>query len=529
MKTVAFFVGVAGISLLVASPSACAENQAVIVHEWGTFTSLQDEHGQAIGGINVDDEPVPGFVWQYANRMVAGQYSQDSGNFGLPPYNSDGGKGWTAGDPTVTMRLETPVIYVYPPKGQSPQSVPPLDVHVDFHGGVLSQYYPYALTDGADLNGKTPYLQKQGITESMSTGLTWKGVRLGSAVAPVETEDKVWTTPREVSAPILEVTDSDAWNSQTHKPGITTAEHFLFYRGVGHLDSPFEVASDGTGKKGAMQMGSPWRDGVGSLDAAWIVDIRADGSCASRTFTRESKNPLEGLNAFWTTGGMLWFPNFSSAFGEADFSANNLDKLKASMRSALVKAGLYPDEASAMLRTWDLSYFKSPGLRFFYMVPREWVDKVLPLKITGAPTQITRVMVGRIELITDEQRAALQRLSDGPCPDLPAFKLVAQKALQASNLPKAEVEAYYRGEKPLSDLGLTIPPLIRDYLSLGRFRDALMLHEFWQQKSMPLAQFINQNGMAPPGVEIKGRDLVPLPPDVSLKNPGRPTAQELHL
>ena len=70
----------------------------VIVHEWGTFTCLQDGQGQAIGGINVDDEPAPGFVFQYANRLVQAQYSHAQESFGLPPYNFDG-KGWSSGDP----------------------------------------------------------------------------------------------------------------------------------------------------------------------------------------------------------------------------------------------------------------------------------------------------------------------------------------------------------------------------------------------------------------------------------------------
>ena len=122
MKSFVFLLGLAVLAQFAASSAARADDK-VIVHEWGTFTCLQDDQGNAIGGINVDDEPVPAFVWQYANRLVAGQYSKDSRNFGLPPYNSDGGKGWTNGDPTVTMRLETPVIYIYPPKGQTPQSV----------------------------------------------------------------------------------------------------------------------------------------------------------------------------------------------------------------------------------------------------------------------------------------------------------------------------------------------------------------------------------------------------------------------
>jgi len=34
----------------------------LIVHEWGTFTSLQNEQGNELPGINTDDEPVPQFV-----------------------------------------------------------------------------------------------------------------------------------------------------------------------------------------------------------------------------------------------------------------------------------------------------------------------------------------------------------------------------------------------------------------------------------------------------------------------------------
>ena len=34
----------------------------LIVHEWGTFTSLHDEAGRTIDGINTDDEPLPPFV-----------------------------------------------------------------------------------------------------------------------------------------------------------------------------------------------------------------------------------------------------------------------------------------------------------------------------------------------------------------------------------------------------------------------------------------------------------------------------------
>jgi hypothetical protein len=482
----------------------------VIVHEWGTFTSLQDEQGEAIKGINVDDEPVPSFIYNQGVVPVTAQYSQLERNFGLPPYYIVTSKGWQPDDPDVTMRLETPVIYFYPPKGQTAGSVPLLNVHVDFHGGILSQSYPYATLEGAS-SGIFGYANQRGVLNtinavtwklsSMTSSLTWKNVRLGSTGKPVETDDKVWTTPREVSAPLLEVT-APIYDANGHHDEAQP-EHFLFYRGVGHLDSPISLIPNGSGKKGGMEVISHHREeALEKYDDGWMVEIRPDGNCAFRPLHNFMEGMTEGSNVYYSSLVGLSPKSFvslspSASFTDHDFSADNLTQLKASMQAALVKEGLYPDEGSAMLRTWELSYFKSPGLRFFYIVPRAWTDKVLPLKITGAPTEITRVMVGRIELITDEQKAALARLATGPCPDLASVKKAAQDALQKSTLPKDEVAAFYRGEKPLSALGIPLPPLVQDYLSLGRFRDALIVHEQQQHPSVALAQFIKDNGLAP--------------------------------
>jgi hypothetical protein len=190
-------------ALLIAGPSRAAQQAPVIVHEWGTFTSLQDENGKAIGGINVDDEPVPNFIYTDGGPQIIDQHLVAQVQiFGLPPYFM--GKDWPAQDPAVTMRLETPVLYIYPPKGEALRSVPPLTVHVDFHGGILSQYFPEARFDGAGLIPGTT-VHRAPLAADTTTSLTWSGVRLGSTHRPVQTDDAVWTTPRETSAPLLEV------------------------------------------------------------------------------------------------------------------------------------------------------------------------------------------------------------------------------------------------------------------------------------------------------------------------------------
>ena len=471
-------------AVLLCSGCAARGENPVIVHEWGTFTSLQDENGKAIGGINVDDEPVPNFV--YGAGFVHDLNGANAYNFGLPPYPLE--KGWRPADQDVTMRLETPVIYFYPPKDDAQNSALRLTVHVDFHGGLLSQYYPYAEMQGFP-NMLNP--QQEIHLADCNSGLTWTVTHFGSAQEPPETPDKVWTTPREVSAPEIEV-KGRTWNQNGDQQATAEAEHFLFYRGVGHLNSPILLAPDGSGQKGSMEMGAATRSGISHLNAAWIVDIHENGVCAFRDLAQtEAKDALGPL-----TIGHVWFPNFSASFEEADFRRENLSLLKNSMQTALMKAGLYHDEASAMLRTWELSYFKSPGLRFFYIVPPSWLDKTLPLMITGAPVDITRVMVGRIELISDEQKATLARLANEPCPNLADLKQQARVMIAAAPYSRQDADEFQSGARPLTDLGITLSPSVRDYLSLGRFRDALIVHEQAEHPSDNLAQFIKDNDLA---------------------------------
>ena len=69
-------------------------------------------------------------------------------------------------------------------------------------------------------------------------------------------------------------------------------------------------------------------------------------------------------------------------FALADFGSNQIDRLTAAMHGELTAAGLYEDEASAMLATWRQAYFRQPGLRLFFVVPRAWTDRILPLRVS---------------------------------------------------------------------------------------------------------------------------------------------------
>ncbi|MFO0982582.1 MAG: hypothetical protein U1E76_12755 [Planctomycetota bacterium] len=75
--------------------------------------------------------------------------------------------------------------------------------------------------------------------------------------------------------------------------------------------------------------------------------------------------------------------------------------LRRALLTTLVAQGLYDKEASAMLATWDDSWFE-PGLRVISIVPAAVTDEVMPMSIEPHPDKIERVLVGRTEIITAE-------------------------------------------------------------------------------------------------------------------------------
>jgi hypothetical protein len=85
----------------------------------------------------------------------------------------------------------------------------------------------------------------------------------------------------------------------------------------------------------------------------------------------------------------------------------SVDTLAIDLEGILVEQGLYPDEAHAMVETWKDSWFEE-GRRLIYIVPRGFIDKVLPLTITPSPDQIVRVFVGRLEIVTPATTQAVE-------------------------------------------------------------------------------------------------------------------------
>jgi hypothetical protein len=436
-----------------ARPAASPDDH-LIVHEWGTFTALQDEHGHPIGGINTDDEPVPDFVHNLHGELV-------QNNSQLPPVYF---KGWPRCDRDVLVRLETPVIYFHPPRGSG---VTHLDVDVEFKGGWLTQFYPDAKATAPGLHDERAQF---GVLNANTVGsLSWRDLAIGTGKGGPQTHDRVWTAPRDVEAADV-----------TTRAG--ESERYLFYRGVGHINAPLQISREGH----ELAIRADWGEWVRhdpqfTVGPLWLVDVKPDGSCAVRSMKaikvrQASRDPLGHMEA---------------DFEASDYRADNLAVVRRELKEALVREGLYSDEADGLLNTWEVSYFKRPGTRVFFMVPPIWTQHYLPLHISQS-AYINRVMVGRIELVTPRQRQLLSQISQGPASN-PRWLDESLQRMQANKEARYREDWYqqaYEGKRSLESMGFTMPADYRAYLDLGRFRNALVLDELKNHPTQELERFV---------------------------------------
>jgi hypothetical protein len=447
----------AGVRTIRSSPT-----DRLTVHEWGTFTCLQDEAGRGITGLNTDDEAVPKFVHRLADHLVSRPTE-------LAPIFF---KGIPRCHPSVVMRLETPVMYFYPPRdAELPMKV---DVRVDFRGGWISEFYPDAEFVAPGFDGGR--WQFGPIGKQTVGSLTWRNLSITDAQsAGPQTDARVWLAPRKVEA----------------APVVTPkgeSEHYLFYRGVGNLQAPLRIVRHP--KKGIVRPPKVGGDVLAfhaqvdpaleldqplTLPGVWLVHVREDGAVAYRTLDPITLTPR-------AAGTLATTP---ADFDDAAYATANLPRLRDEMRQALIADGLYEDEAEAMLATWELAYFKSEGLRVFFLLPQAWTDAVLPVTVSR-PTDLKRTMVGRIELVTPRDRELLSRIAKGPASSSDWL----HKQMQHDERLRNAYGNLSEGKATLRDLKIDMPADYRAYVGLGRFRNALVLDELTRRPTQALRDFV---------------------------------------
>jgi len=289
------------------------------IHEWGTFTALMTENARELGWINTEDEPVPPFCHRLSRSLLVPIDDL------APTYQKDAPRA----HPDVTLRLETPVVYFHPPSwAKLPQKV---DLRVDFRGGWLTEYYPDAKVGAPGLQTRT--FQYGRINQGTQGSLEWKGLEIGKEGTFPPTDDRVWLSPRNVKAAPITAVGGES-------------ERFLFYRGVAFSQAPLKASRCGEGKQFYLRS---WlarelteRRPV-KFGRMWLADIREDGATAFRTIAGQKKEDLNLEN-----GTVI-----PATFEEKDYSLARLNALRDEMHAGLVAEGLNPDEADALLNTWD--------------------------------------------------------------------------------------------------------------------------------------------------------------------------------
>ncbi|HCS20105.1 MAG TPA: hypothetical protein DIW47_06005 [Bacteroidetes bacterium] len=322
---------------LVCGFSLQAQND-LVVHEWGTFTTLSCSNGKQYKEPLHSKEKLPDFVY---NQRYKFEYFDTKNEVWRNSF---------ANMFDANMGMETPVLYFYSTNAVN------FELSVEFNNGTISQFYPNP-TKTESFISPTVNFQLDGHTGYA----TWRGFvhPKASTVQPTYPDEEVnaiWRHPREVAANIVDVNGK--------------REKYLFYRGLGHYDCPITVenALNGDVKiTNTMNEMLPFYICTELIDG--VVQVHAYGSLLKGTCN--SFNRSEKLNV----------------------------DAKELMTKALISQGLYEDEARAMIATWDESYFRSTGMKVFWIVPNSIIDQLLPLNINPQPKEVKRAFFGRIEVM----------------------------------------------------------------------------------------------------------------------------------
>jgi hypothetical protein len=263
----------------------------------------------------------------------------------------------------MQVKMETPVIYIYSDAERE------VAVKVGFPKGAMTQWYP-------QVRGLAPAVDDS--KSQLSNGMIdWGTVRVlapgvGAAKMPATEAGDPWIHARETKANILRVCGA-SFNDSTKE--ATQHERFLFYRGLGNFALPLtaRVAADGR--------------------------IELANNCQEK-IARPILLHVTKDKIYCKTAGDVDANGTASA--EPVLPETTIDGAMDLVAAELAGAGLYADEARAMVNTWRKSYFQTLGFRILYLLPRAKTDAVLPLTVEPKPKETVRVMVGRLDLLLPE-------------------------------------------------------------------------------------------------------------------------------
>ena len=169
----------------------------LIVHEWGTFTSIAGKDGVALEWRPLNgSSDLPKFVHTIQQEGLGLRHALSKELL------------------SAQVRMETPVLYFYANRELN------VSARVDFPKGKITEWYPQART--------------------LEQGINWGTLKVSPGAPfnlPADYSDNHYYAARETDAAPLQVCGT------ANKPA--EQEKFLFYRGVGSFELPLTVRLDG--------------------------------------------------------------------------------------------------------------------------------------------------------------------------------------------------------------------------------------------------------------------------------------------
>ena len=260
-----------------------------------------------------------------------------------------------------TVRMETPVLYFYTPRQMT------VTVQVRFAQGFLTEWYPHAVSSLTKKQLSDPIVELKAASGMLTWNSIWVDPR-NRGDFPREAGESRYYAARETSASALTVFSAKGPQN----------EKFLFYRGVSSFDVPVS----------AVPMNG---------NRVYVSNLAQTRIPQAILFERRGKRL-----GYRVLGSVQ-----DSVIADPPELNGDINSLSRDLEKILVGQGLYTDEVHAMIATWNNSWFEE-GTRLLYIVPPGFVDGVLPLKISPTPGKMTRVFVGRLEVVTPATENAVE-------------------------------------------------------------------------------------------------------------------------
>ena len=375
------------------------------VHEWGTFTQVIGSDGTVLEGLEREEEALPQFVYGHyglengGSIQLATPSAETARRAFLPLHLNIVRKGSNRPVKGVTTKMETPVIYFY-----SDEAVQ-AEVDVKWHGGSISQWYPRRTS------GETPPPLKPNSPKNDNDNAFIKAFEARGGIdftkgyqGSVSWEIEVAAKNQFDQADLFKGNETVSWlHPRVPDASVVTSgsesEGYLFYRGIGQLDSGIHFDID--------QSNTLTISNTLAHDVPFAMIFENDGSKV------RSSVITNGV----TAGTSLTIPD-SDLTDLGAINTNWQSTVYRQMRAGLLASGLFQEEAEAMIQTWWSSYFAKPSspssVRVFWILPTAQVNEVLPLNITPIPEKTVRVLVGRAEVLRPSAERALMAMERNP-------------------------------------------------------------------------------------------------------------------